>query len=83
MSDKPGTIFIKVIGRPASGKSTVMSQIIHHLKSLGFELEVNWGVDGEPRSHTDLGRLVDKTNNVRERSKIILTEEQSARNQEF
>lgn len=83
MSEKLSTVFIKVTGRPMSGKSTVMSQIIHHLKSLGFDLEINWGYDGEPKSHTELDKLRDKTNNVRERSKIVIVEEQLARKQEF
>jgi nucleoside-triphosphatase THEP1 len=74
MSDK-STIAITVTGRPASGKSVVLKHIADHLKTMGFEVEINWGLEGEPNQF----RISTTTDRVKERSKIVITEQEAPR----
>ena len=48
MSDKP-SIYITVMGRTLSGKTTIMRHLVDNLREHGINVEPNWGIDGEPR----------------------------------
>jgi uridine kinase len=44
---------ITIAGRPKSGKTTIMKEIVALLQSLNIEVEPEWGRDGEPRSKSE------------------------------
>lgn len=76
--DKP-VVEITVSGRPLSGKSTVVSAIAHCLQSLGIEVDIRWGIEGEPRSHRDQALTAKKIRHISGRSKVVITEKQLPR----
>ena len=41
-------VHVSVIGRAKTGKTTVLKLLAQTLKNSGVEVEINWGVDGEP-----------------------------------
>lgn len=74
------TVAVDVIGRPASGKTTVIRHIAAQLKELGFEVEIDWGIDGEPMTSTDPRMSLEaRTELLTKESKILITQRQAPR----
>lgn len=76
------TVKIAVAGRPKSGKSTILSLIARFLESSGVEVEIKWGIDGEPRTHKqDDELLARKLAAVMAGTKVVIVEQQLPRQQ--
>lgn len=72
-------VYISVIGKPNTGKTTVMKRIIQALSSADIEVESVWGVDGPPLSlpeEAERMRLIA----VAKKVKVTVTEFQTAGN---
>ncbi len=79
MSEEKENILINVIGRPKSGKSTIVKYIASCLKSkaFDFQVEIDWGIDGEPKDSNEL--LIDRMQKIAQQSKIIIQDQQAPR----
>lgn len=76
------TVQITVAGRPKSGKSTIISAVARRLEDLGVEVEIKWGIDGEPRSHKqDDELLARKIAAARTKTRVVITEQQLPRSE--
>lgn len=78
MSDKP-TIEIIVSGRPMSGKSILLAAMAGQLMEWGFDVDIEWGLDGTPKVSKDDQKLKEALQHVRKKTKIKLIEKQAPR----
>lgn len=76
--DKKMVVHITVTGRPASGKKTIMREIVALLQSLNVEVQPVWGIDGEPRPKSEY-TLSQQKEAIATKTKVVITEQQAPR----
>lgn len=79
MPDKPA-VFVTVIGRPASGVTTLMRLFIETLQAHNIDVQPQWGIDGPPfESPPEIHQK--KLASISYRSKVVLSEHVRQRKQ--
>lgn len=79
MSDKR-PVHIQILGRPATGKTTIMQVIAAALSSHDIEHIILWGPDGPPSKRLQ-GLLPERIKAIARKAKVILAELPVPRNQ--